>query len=94
MILSLKKYRYHTDHPNVYYFILYFKRFYSGVIALFDDTERRYSSWGKRLAVDSKKNTKKTQTFFLNSLLLYSGVVLIGSHFFMLTKLWSLFRCF
>lgn len=79
MILSLKKYRYHILITLTFIILSYILNvFIQGVIALLMILSVGIVHGANDLQLIQKKTQKKTQTFFLSSLLLYIGVVLIG----------------
>ena len=79
MIFSLKKYRYHILITLTFIILSYILNvFIQGVIALLMILSVGIVHGANDLQLIQKKTQKKTQTFFLSSLLLYIGVVLIG----------------
>ena len=91
MILSLKKYRYHILITLTFIILSYsLDVFFQGVIAFFMILSVGIVHGANDLQLIQKKTQKKSQIFFLSSLSLYIGVVLIGIFLFYLLPVFGL----
>ena len=91
MILSLKKYRYHILITLTFIILSYsLDVFFQGVIAFFMILSVGIVHGANDLQLIQKKTQKKSQIFFLSSLSLYVGVVLVGIFLFYLLPVFGL----
>ena len=91
MILSLKKYRYHILATLTFIILSYtLDVFFQGVIAFFMILSVGIVHGANDLQLIQKKTQKKSQVFFLSSLSLYIGVVLVGIFLFYLLPVFGL----
>ena len=91
MILSIKKYRYHILVTLAFIISSYsLDVFFQGVIAFFMILSVGIVHGANDLQLIQKKTLKKSQTFFLGSLSLYIGVVLVGIFLFYLLPVFGL----
>ena len=91
MILSLKKYRYHILATLAFIILSYtLDVFFQGVIAFFMILSVGIVHGANDLQLIQKKTQKKSQIFFLSSLSLYIGVVLVGIFLFYLLPVFGL----
>ena len=85
MILSLKKYRYHILATLTFIVLSYsLDVFFQGVIAFFMILSVGIVHGANDLQLIQKKTQKKSQVFFMYSLIIYIGVVLVGIFLFYL----------
>jgi beta-carotene 15,15'-dioxygenase len=91
VILSLKKYRYHILATLAFIILSYLLDvFFQGVIAFFMILSVGIVHGANDLQLIQKKTQKKSQIFFLSSLSLYIGVVLVGIFLFYLLPVFGL----
>ena len=91
MILSLKKYRYHILSTLAFIILSYsLDVFFQRVIAFFIILSVGIVHGANDLQLIQKKTQKKSQIFFLSSLSLYIGVVLVGIFLFYLLPVFGL----
>ena len=91
MILSLIKYRYHILATLAFIILSHsLDVFFQGVIAFFMILSVGIVHGANDLQLIKKKTQKKSQSFFLSSLSLYIGIVLVGIFLFYLLPVFGL----